>query len=270
VIQRACLLRALVGFLAFLGGVALTALLPDFALADDCNLRINPEDCENTAWTIGTVATCAAAAAVIAVLGGSTRPLTAAERREWQARARADEPPDTCEPCMRYCRKVELGVAPGHLRVAHFALSAAGADATWTKRSQLRGEAVDALNEAIVSYRHRPEPDRLRPLAQGVAGTLADAICEWLRSLPGRCDIEVGIHLSGGELASSFTLYHCIRRGRTNIWREEDSWESGVRAERDDPLASVAGLDPSVAEPPRWLSESLTEAIIGVLERQRP
>ncbi len=41
------------------------------AHADNCDLRINPEDCQNTAWTIGTIAATAAAvtAATVAIAG---------------------------------------------------------------------------------------------------------------------------------------------------------------------------------------------------------
>jgi len=47
------------------------------ALADDCNVFINPEDCENTAWTVGAVATAAAAAAAATALtrSGTRGPL---------------------------------------------------------------------------------------------------------------------------------------------------------------------------------------------------
>lgn len=266
---KALLVRASrIALLGFLGGLGLTLLLPDLVLADNCDLRINPEDCANTAWTIGAVATCAAVAAVIAIVSASSQRLTGAQRREWQAAAATGAPPESCEPCTRYCRKVELGVAPGPLSVAYFALSAAGADATWTRERELRGGAVDMLDKAIVSYRQSPAQERLRPLAEPVATTLADDICAWLRSLPGRCEIEVGIHLSGSELGCGFTLYHCVRRGRSSVWQEEDSWESEVQAERDEPLATVTGLDPGVREPPSWLLEALTKGLIRVLEDQ--
>lgn len=60
-----------------LAGVALLVVFADPALADNCDLRINPEDCQNTAWTIGAVAAIAAAITAILValsgLGGASQ-----------------------------------------------------------------------------------------------------------------------------------------------------------------------------------------------------
>jgi hypothetical protein len=46
-------------------------LLAPPAAADNCDLRINPEDCQNTAWTVGSVAAVAAAATAAAVAAGA-------------------------------------------------------------------------------------------------------------------------------------------------------------------------------------------------------
>lgn len=52
-------------------GVVFVALLASPALADNCDLRINPEDCRNTAWTVGTVAAIVAAiTAILVALSG--------------------------------------------------------------------------------------------------------------------------------------------------------------------------------------------------------
>lgn len=51
--------------------LTLVTLLSEPALADNCDLRINPEDCQNTAWTIGSVAAIAAAiTAILVALSG--------------------------------------------------------------------------------------------------------------------------------------------------------------------------------------------------------
>lgn len=50
---------------------AFLVLLAGPARADNCDLRINPEDCQNTAWTVGTVAaTAAAITAILTALSG--------------------------------------------------------------------------------------------------------------------------------------------------------------------------------------------------------
>ena len=52
-------------------GAGSVLLLAPGAAADNCDLRINPEDCQNTAWTIGTAGAIAATAAVAAVVVAS-------------------------------------------------------------------------------------------------------------------------------------------------------------------------------------------------------
>jgi hypothetical protein len=66
-LRRWCL--QLTGVLVLSGGL-LIVLAPG-AAADNCDLRINPEDCQNTAWTIGTAGAIAATAAVAAVVVAS-------------------------------------------------------------------------------------------------------------------------------------------------------------------------------------------------------
>ncbi|MGQ0775257.1 MAG: hypothetical protein ACT4NY_12685 [Pseudonocardiales bacterium] len=63
--------------------VAASLVLARPAAADNCDIFINPEDCQNTGWTIGTIATLAGGVAVatIATAAGS-RNGGGAERRE--------------------------------------------------------------------------------------------------------------------------------------------------------------------------------------------
>lgn len=67
VLRRWCLQLATVLVLS----VGWLLLLATGAAADNCDLRINPEDCQNTAWTVGTAGAIAAAAAVAAAVAVS-------------------------------------------------------------------------------------------------------------------------------------------------------------------------------------------------------
>ena len=69
--------------------VALLMLAPP-AAADNCDIFINPEDCQNTGWTIGVVATLAGgvAVAMAATTAGSNRGDT--EKREREPRSTAE------------------------------------------------------------------------------------------------------------------------------------------------------------------------------------
>lgn len=78
----------MLGRLAFLTVIAgcWIAIFAAPASADNCNVRINPRDCQNTAWTVGSVAATAAAATAAAVaasgVGGGVAGATGAEGEE--------------------------------------------------------------------------------------------------------------------------------------------------------------------------------------------
>lgn len=89
--------RALaVTFLGFGAWLALTGV----ARADNCDLKINPSDCQNTAWTIGVVTTIAAAAAGAAVasggLGGGTKTEPTPSTPPEEESAKPDASADPC------------------------------------------------------------------------------------------------------------------------------------------------------------------------------
>lgn len=68
------------------------------AAADNCDLRINPQDCQNTAWTVGTVAAVAAAATAAAVAAGSAAAGAAATPSETGETEGGDETAEPVEP----------------------------------------------------------------------------------------------------------------------------------------------------------------------------
>jgi hypothetical protein len=68
------------------------ALAPP-AAADNCDLQLNPADCQNTAWTIGTVAAVAAAATAAAVaIGSAGGGAAAGAEAEGEGEAAGGEP----------------------------------------------------------------------------------------------------------------------------------------------------------------------------------
>jgi hypothetical protein len=69
--RRTVALLGRLAALAVLAGCWL-AVFAAPAVADNCDVRINPSDCQNTAWTVGSVAAVAAAATAVAVAVSST------------------------------------------------------------------------------------------------------------------------------------------------------------------------------------------------------
>ncbi|HEX9694864.1 MAG TPA: hypothetical protein VGB64_00960 [Actinomycetota bacterium] len=79
-------MRRIAALTIMTGGFLL--LLAGAALADNCDLRINPGDCQNTAWTVGTIATVAAAGAGAAAAAGALN-----------GKPDEEPPPEKPDPC---------------------------------------------------------------------------------------------------------------------------------------------------------------------------
>jgi Bacterial protein of unknown function (DUF922) len=62
---------------------ALSFLFAEPAIADDCDIHLNPLDCQNTAWAIGIIATAGAAAAGAAAAAAKKQPKAKPEKKKF-------------------------------------------------------------------------------------------------------------------------------------------------------------------------------------------
>jgi hypothetical protein len=74
---------------------------------------------------------------------------------------------------------------------------------------------------------------------------LLQRISKWLPALHAPATVSLTGHLKGGKITCKFILYHCERRGASNVWVEEREWQAEVEDERDERIGSLHGLDPS-------------------------
>ena len=209
---------------------------------------------------------------VVAAITGTTltvrRSIKVRRRKEWHDKAKEEEPPETCQPCTRCCRKIELKLEPALHKIAHLSLSAYDpVSGEKSKERQVRGESVDELNNLIRTRRQREEPRQLQKQVATVAGALLLQIMEWLRSESASRDVSIVGHLEGGKVTFQFILYHCKRRGTVNIWEEEDKWKETVKDERDEPVGILRSLDPVEPEVPEWLALELTRLLMQLTEK---
>lgn len=189
-------------------------------------------------------------------------------RKKWQEQAKEGEPPETCQPCTRHCRKIEVELEPARRKVVHLALIAQ--DPVSGERSQtgrVEGGVVGALNKAVRARRRRQKPDNLERLVAPVAGMLLQQIGEWLRREPAPRDVFIVGHLAGGEVTFQFILYHCRRRGKVNVWEEEDKWKATVADEHDEPVIALRGLDTADRGMLERLVPELTQWLVRFIEK---
>jgi hypothetical protein len=208
-------------------------------------------------------------AGVIA-LGGVTftisRIINIRHRKYWQEGAEEEEElPETCQPCTRHCRKIELELEPALRKIAYLSLVAFTSEER--KERLVKGEVVDGLNRVVRAHHRREEPEKLQSQVVPQAQELLQQIMEWLHSEPAPRDISVVGHLEGGKVACQFILYHCKHRGAVNVWEEEAKWKATINDERDEPVGTLRSLDPSEPRILERLTPELTQLLMQFIEK---
>ncbi len=196
------------------------------------------------------------------------RTIKIRHRNEWQEKAKEEEPPETCQPCTRYCRKTELELKPALRKITHLSFGASvPVSGAQGKERQVKGELVDGLNKAVMAHRRGEKPEKLQEQVAPLAHTLLQQIREWLRGESAPRDVFVTGHLEGGKVTCQFFLYHCKRRGTVNVWEEEAKWKATVKDERDEFVGILKGMEPSKLGIPEQAAPGLTRLLIQFIEK---
>jgi len=207
-----------------------------------------------------------------ATLGGITftirRIIEIRRHKEWEDKAKEEEPPETCQPCTCHCRKLELGLEPALRKIAHLSLSAYDpVSSEQSKVRQVRGEVVNGLNRAVMARRLEEKPVKLHEQVAPMVYVLLQQIMEWLRGEPSHRDVFITGHLEGGKVTYQFLLYHCKRIGTEKVWEEEDKWKVTIKDERDEPVGTLRSLDPAEPRIPERLAPELTRLLMQFIEK---
>ncbi len=189
-------------------------------------------------------------------------------RREWQEKADEAELPETCQPCTRRCRKIEIELEGGPRKITHLTLvkHVPGSDEKSRERKVI-GKTVDRLNKAIRVSRRRRKPEKARRLVSPVVAALVQHITNWLRPETAPHDVFVGAHLAGAKVPFQFILYHCRRVGDANVWVEKDRWKATVADERDEPVAAIRSLDAAEPKMAERVTPELTRSLMEFVEK---
>jgi len=116
-------------------------------------------------------------------------------RKRWSRKAQEDKPPRTCQPCTRYCRRVELKLEPALYKIAHLSFSINDPASGKQKREmKVQDKIVDGLNQALTVHRIRVNPEKLMKQVTPLAQMLSQQILEWLRAEPASRDISIVGH----------------------------------------------------------------------------
>ena len=215
-------------------------------------------------WTPVIIATIT----LVGVTLGIRKAVRASHRKKWQERSEEEEPPETCQPCARYCRRVEIEVDPARRKIANVTISFHDSvSGGQYKDIYAKGKAVSDLNKLLKFHRQRKRQKKLQKQAKSVAGTLSRQIMDRLQHDPQGNDVSMVAHLEGGEATCKFILYHCKRRGNTGVWEEESEWEATIKDERDEVIGALRYLDPADAGILARLTPELIQLLIQFVQR---
>jgi hypothetical protein len=205
----------------------------------------------------------------LGVVGGIIFTIRKIRRRnEWQEKAKEEEPPETCQPCTRYCRKIELELEPALQKITHLSFGASDpVSGEQSKEIQGKGELVDGLNKAVMAHRRREKPEKLQEQVAPLAHALLQQIMEWLHGELSPRDIFVTGHMEGGKVTCRFILYHCKRRGTVNAWEEDAKWKATIKCERDEFVGTLRGMEPTELGIPEQVAPDLTRLLMQFIEK---
>lgn len=188
--------------------------------------------------------------------------------KKYQEDAKEEEPPETCQPCTRHCRKIELELKPARRKITHLSLrTIKTGSGEPSKEGEFPDNIVDRLNKVVRARQQGKETVRLQGQIASLADIMLKYIMKWLPGESAPQDVAVSGRLEGGKVTCQFILYHCKRRGNTNIWEEEEKWKAIVEDKRDEPVGVLGGLNPAEPEIPERLASELTELLMQFIEK---
>lgn len=189
-------------------------------------------------------------------------------RNKWQEKAKDEEPPETCQVCTHYCRKIELELEPAPRKITHLSFGGyAPVSGEQSKERQVKGKLVDGLNKAVMAHRRRENPEKLQEQVSPLAHTLLQQIMEWLRDESAPGDIYVTGHLEGGKVICQFMLYHCKRSGTVNVWEEVAKWKAKIKDERNEFLGTLRDMESTEQGIPEQVASDLTRLLMQFIEK---
>ncbi len=207
---------------------------------------------------------------IVAVLASLTisRTFKVRRRKEWQTKAKEEQPPETCQPCARHCRKIELELEPALRKIAHLTLGASDTDSVkQSKKREVKGKVVDGLNRAVEALHRGEKPEKLKKDVALIAKALLLYIKEWLAGEPATRDVSISGHLEGDKVTCQFVLYHCRRRGTVGVWEEEDRWKATTKDKCEEPVGTLRSLNPAEPQMPERLAPELARMMMQFIKK---
>jgi len=196
------------------------------------------------------------------------RSIKARHQKEYQENSKEEDPPETCEPCTRYCQKIKLATKLTRYKIAYLSIVASSISYPEDSReNRIEGRALEGFNNAVFIYRKDNDIQQLQKSMNDIAVLVTEHMRQWLRSRPAHYDISIIGHVTGGKCKFQFYLYHCKRKGEQGVWERETKWKATIKDERDEIITTLHHLDPSEVELlARWLPE-LTHSLVRFAQK---
>ena len=196
------------------------------------------------------------------------RTLNIPLRREWQEKAKEEEPPEVCQPCNYYCRKIKLEHKSVLHKITHFNLKAYNPLLrAQTNEMLIKGKIVDGLNKVLIANRRGEKYETLYEYVSPISYMLLQQIVEWLSSEKTARNVSIIGHLEGGKVKCKFILYHCKRKDKKNTWKEENKWMATIKDESNEPVGSLLGLVSTKPKMHKRMEQQLIRLILHFIKK---
>lgn len=176
----------------------------------------------------------------------------------WENKA-VEETPEKCEPHTEFCLKLK----PKPRKITRLSLNTYDSESGNKIKKDVKGEIIDDLNEALMSYYINGESEVEWKKIESISSKLLEEIKNWLGEKKAHFDVSVFIHLEGSEVKGQYIRYCCEQQDRP-VKKEE--WKKTFKDREDKEVGTLTKLDlsePTMTE--KQISE-LTKMLAGLLE----
>jgi hypothetical protein len=196
-------------------------------------------------------------AGAAAAAGTAQRTIRTRNNKKWQNESEENERLDECSPESRFCFRGKPERKLAKSKVTYLGVATSESSPRQQRRqTRLRGAVVERLNAAIKNYGRRGEVDEAQ--VARIADEVLTQILGWLPGGPAPQDVSIIAHLVGREGTTQFTMYRC----KNNRWQKERKWKVTVKEEVDEPVDTLASVDPAEAQPKARIAPQLSLALI--------
>lgn len=160
-------------------------------------------------------------------------------RLRWQRESTEQEPPETCQPSSRYCRKIKLEVGGILKEIKEVTITFFEQPDRIVYRTKAVRSVSRRMRRAVWASRLKRSDEKISSIVAPAIRKLAKLIAKRSKNLRHAKYVDILAHLDCGTVKCEFVLYRCRRRRGVGTWEITDKWTAEVKDEKDVQVSTV-------------------------------